>query len=175
MEQWHLAGIPGLGSLGQVLHRLAVGYPAEYGRRTWGEMRRWRTLWKCVMSGIVLLLIAGFAQAQAPYMGGSGDGYARGEAIAMIDWDPSELDSVDVFPTVLSPGTTLVVSARDVQNRLTVRIFDDQGRLIAQSDEWNVDGAMVLPFATDRWAAGAYMVEVRRDSRAGTRKIVVQK
>ena len=93
----------------------------------------------------------------------------------MIDWDPSELDSVDIFPTVLSPGTTLVVSARDVQNRLTVRIFDEQGRLIAQADEWNVDGAMVLQFATDRWASGAYMVEVRRDSRAGTRKIVVQK
>ena len=134
-----------------------------------------RTYWKYVMSGIVPLLIAGLAQAQAPYLGGIGDGYARGEAIAMIDWDPAELDSLDVFPTVLSPGTMLVVSSNDVQNRLTVRIFDEQGRLIAQADEWNVDGAKVMQFATERWAAGAYMVEVRRDSRSGTRKIVVQK
>lgn len=126
------------------------------------------------MGGTLLLLMGGMAHAQAPYLGGSGDGYAKGEAIAFVDWDPVELDSVDVFPTVLSPGTMLVVSVNDVQNRLTVRVMDAKGRLVAQADQWNVDGAKLIQFATDRWAAATYMVEVRRDSRTETRKIVVQ-
>lgn len=125
--------------------------------------------------GGFLLAIANLAQAQAPYLGGSGDGYARGEAIAFVEWNPEDLDSVAVFPTVLAPGTSLNVSAREVQNRLMVIVRDAQGRLIAQSTRWDVGGATVMLFSTEGWAAGAYLVEVRRDARSETRKVVVQK
>jgi hypothetical protein len=133
-----------------------------------------RTAWHIVPVILCLVLAsAGHAWSQAPYLGGSADGYAQSSTRFMLNWDPVEEDSIRLFPSPLRKGETAHVAVLNVQGKLEVILQNAHGATLWQNILWGAQEQSFMDIPTEKLTPGTYLVEVRCDGNTQTRKLIV--
>lgn len=114
------------------------------------------------------------AHAQAPYLGGNGDGYDSRSHVFAVDWNLDSMDSLKVFPTSLVSGELLHVMVQKPAGKLEVQLHTLGGTLVGRQTQWDISGLETLDIPTTGWSGGLYVVEVRCDGQVKTCKILVK-
>ena len=118
----------------------------------------------------IMLSIAGFsAQAQAPYVGGEGDGYAS-TSLSISESEPSDLQ-FDIARTEVASETVFELRISGLATPGTVVAFDATGRRVQQ---WNLDAPQEirLEVNTTQWASGTYVFRLEANGDNFARKVI---
>jgi hypothetical protein len=123
-----------------------------------------------------LLLGCGSIQlmAQAPYTGGSGDGYA-GNFFEYFRGDPPGLTgpALNVFPNPVQRGNPAMVRAEGVAYKVELLVYTPTGQRLARYVSWEAREAYVQELTTSQWPVGVYLIEVRFDGKARRAKLFI--
>jgi hypothetical protein len=124
---------------------------------------------KTLLALIFTCLLACHLQAQAPYTGGAGGGYAS-TALPLFPIEPGQ--PVGLFPSPAQAGATLQLFVINLRHKLEVRIWDPTGRLVYRERHWGVQGTQNFALhAPDN--AGLYLVEWIADGHSQVQKLIV--
>jgi hypothetical protein len=124
---------------------------------------------KTLLALIFTCLLACQLQAQAPYTGGAGGGYAS-TSIPLSIVEPGQ--PVGLFPSPAQAGATLQLSVTGLRHKLEVRVWDPTGRLLHRERHWGVQGDQIFALqAPDN--QGLYLVEWITDGHSQVQKLIV--
>ena len=114
---------------------------------------------------LLIATISGFAfcHAQAPYLGGEGDGYEMIELAVGVTAEPPLEKGISIFPNRLFVGQYIDLSIDDLKNKLEIRIIDALGRMLLRQLYWDVQGHQDKKIPTDNLSPGKYWLDIRRD------------
>jgi hypothetical protein len=118
-----------------------------------------------------LISLAGFAQA--PYLGGDGDGYEMQEGSIGQFISPPTIEEVRVFPNRILAGESIELVVENVINKLEVRIVDVLGRTLWVSKLWEIEGKQNLKVPTQGLSQGKYLLDIRRDGNQFIRPFII--
>lgn len=124
---------------------------------------------KTLLALIFSCLLACQLQAQAPYTGGAGGGYAS-TSMPLFPIEPGQ--PVGLYPSPAQAGAMLQLFVINLRHKLELRIWDPTGRLIYRERHWDVQGSLTLRFAAPA-TAGLYLVEWIADGHSQVQKLIV--
>lgn len=120
-----------------------------------------------LFTGFLLLALA--AQAQAPYQGGIGDGYARASLTTRTT--PPPAFQFDIARTQFGEETIFEVRLDGLQTTVELDVFDAAGRRVW--NWWSLSSeATTVEVTTRNWASGPYLFRLSANARTYTKKVV---
>lgn len=124
---------------------------------------------KTLLALLFTCLLTCHLQAQAPYTGGAGGGYAS-TSMPLFTAEPGQ--PVGLFPSPAQAGATLQLFVTGLRHMLEVRVWDPTGRLLYRERHWGVQGKQnfALPAPNN---AGLYLVEWIADGHSQVQKLIV--
>jgi hypothetical protein len=111
---------------------------------------------------------------QPPYLGGPGDGYASATTKTLITGPTETTPDIHLFPSPVRKGETAHLAVPNLHSKLEVLLQDPQGHILWRNTLWDTQDLAFMDIPTENLAAGTYLVEIRRDGHAVTRKLIVQ-
>ena len=128
---------------------------------------------------LVLLSLASlsYGQANAPYQGGPGDGYAMAEIL--VNTKPTAVEdelenAVQVYPNPLKKGEELLIQGSKGETIERICLRDNKGSLLYERSllQSNVAHKPVR-INTQGWPAGVYYLQLESKKSSLTKKIVL--
>lgn len=123
------------------------------------------------------LALAQEADTEAPYRGGSGDGYAMAELL--VHSQPTAVDkaleqATRLYPNPLKIGEQLLLQTPNTVQIDRIRLIDSQGNLLFEKGqkEASPDEAP-LRIPTHLWPAGIYFLQLESRQSTITKKLIL--
>ena len=124
---------------------------------------------KTLLALALACLLATCVEAQAPYTGGAGSGYAS-TGLAVLPFENENTASLS--PSPAQAGTDLNLKVIGLRNKLEIRIWNPAGQLLYRARHWDVTGDQTLVLTAPD-SAGLYLVEVIADGNSQVHKLIV--
>jgi hypothetical protein len=124
---------------------------------------------KALLTLVFACLLTTCAQAQAPYTGGAGSGYAS-TGIAVVPLENENASSLS--PSPAQAGTELNLKVIGLRNKLEIRIWNPAGQLLYRARHWDVTGDQTFVLTAPA-TAGVYLVEWIADGNSQLQKLIV--
>lgn len=116
-------------------------------------------------------------EADAPYQGGSGDGYAMAELL--VNSQPTALDkaleqATRLYPNPLKKGDQLMLQIPTTVQIDRIRLIDSQGNLLMEKGLKELATAKaILYIPILNWPAGIYFLELESRQTTITKKLIL--
>lgn len=123
------------------------------------------------------LALAQEADADAPYRGGSGDGYAMAELL--VHSQPTAVNKVleqatRLYPNPLKKGEQLILQTANTVKIDYIRLIDSQGNLLFEKGQKDIAADEApLRIPTHRWPAGIYFLQLESRQSTITKKLIL--
>lgn len=123
------------------------------------------------------LALAQEADTDAPYRGGSGDGYAMAELL--VHSQPTAVDKVleqatRLYPNPLKKGDQLLLQTANAVEIDRIRLIDSQGNLLFEKRQKDIAaGEAPLRIPTPNWPAGIYFLQLGSRQSTITKKLIL--